>query len=130
MRVNVARDYKTGPPEKKVHEFLPLTFDVEQFKRTFGKLDKYKTMMDEIDHTIEMLRKDSAGSTAIATTWFQRFSAWLQPVFGCLPYAAANDAVGHPWAEGAECYGSSHSNLTGGEASYQKVTARAMMVST
>jgi hypothetical protein len=125
----MARDYKTGP-DQDVHEFLPLTFDVGQFKRTYGIFAKHRTMMDEIDRKIEMLQKDSAGCIAIATTWLERLSAWLQPVFGCLPYDAGNEAVDCSRAERAERYGSAHSDSVDSEASRQNVTARATMVST
>ncbi len=68
------RHYKTGSPERNVSEFLPLTFDVSEFKQTFST-DEHGEVMKSLDERLAKLEKDS---------WTQRFAGWLRPILGCL----------------------------------------------
>lgn len=86
VKVNMARDYEKAPGFK-AHEYLPLVFDVVQFKQTFpsgGHEELMKKLEEKLADLEAELDKDKMECSAADDSWVQRFSDWLQPIFGCL----------------------------------------------
>ncbi|UPX14858.1 uncharacterized protein EKO05_0005329 [Ascochyta rabiei] len=84
----MARDYKKAY-DWRVHEYLPLTFDVGDFRRRFSR-NKHREVMKELNQRVAELEKDRVESTATTTIWVERVSGWLQPLLGCLPFEVGN----------------------------------------
>jgi hypothetical protein len=127
----MARQYRyryDNDPETNTAENLPLVFDIGQFKRTYGALAEHTAMMEEMECKLQGLREYSAvESGAVAPTWLCRLSAWLLPVFGCLPYTVGNDAVDCTQVERADSCGFSPNSCIDVETSHPKMSARPLV---
>jgi hypothetical protein len=104
------REFKISP-ERNVREFLPLVFEVGEFKRTFPR-DEHREVMDKLDEKVAEFEKDKMGNEATPPIWFRRLSDWLHNIFGCLAidvgylssYSAgssqANHSIRHGFIDG------------------------------
>lgn len=92
----MARDYEKAPGYK-AHEYLPLVFDVVQFKQTFSR-DGHEELMKKLEEKLADLEaeldKDKMRSSAADGSLVQRFSDWMRPVFGCLPFGIGDQLAG------------------------------------
>lgn len=129
VKVKMARQYRYGnKPETHAAEYLPLVFDIGQFKRAYGALAEYTAIMEEMESKIQGLRECNAVEpVAAAPTWLYRLSAWLLPVFGCLPYTAENDAADCTQVERADSRGFSPDSWIKVESSHPKMPARSIV---
>lgn len=88
VRVNMARDYERRQGWK-VHEYLPLNFELGEFRRRFCE-SKHGELMGELDEKVTELKEGQGEGKTAVTIWLERFSGWLQPMFGCLSLETGN----------------------------------------
>ncbi|KZM18957.1 hypothetical protein ST47_g9903 [Ascochyta rabiei] len=83
VKFNMARDYKRSQ-DGRVHEYLPFTFEVGEFRQRFSK-SEHGEVMEELNKKVAELNKDKSEVKSAMTIWLEWFSGWLQPILGCLP---------------------------------------------
>ncbi|KAF1347263.1 hypothetical protein EJ07DRAFT_160401 [Lizonia empirigonia] len=119
VEVNMARDYERAE-DWRVHEYLPLTFDVGEFRQRFSR-SKHGEVIRELDKRVAELDKDRSEGKATVTTWFERFSDLLQPILGCLPFEVKNHL-----ADGFQEDESDHHDSTDSDTNDCKACSRAL----
>lgn len=68
----MARDYERAN-DWRVHEYLPLTFDVGEFRQRFSR-SKHAEVMKELDEKVAELERNRSEGKATVNVWFERFS--------------------------------------------------------
>lgn len=88
MKVNMARDYERAN-DWRVHEYLPHTFDVGEFRQRFPG-SKHAEVIKELDEKVAELDRNRREGKTTFHAWVGQLSGWLQPVLACLPFKSGN----------------------------------------